>query len=160
MASTIKNRHPVRDKDLGTYLATLRDAFGMEPFDGPVEHGTSDEGEVLLAGGRIVAFQRGETYLPTVHGLLARTPARAWVTVDMGAVPHVTNGADVMAPGIVDADGDIAEGDPVWVRDENNEQPLAVGRALVDGPEMVGADHGKAVETLHHVGDKVFALEV
>lgn len=164
MTPTIRNRHRVRDKDLEDLVAHLRDAFGMDPFEGPVERGDSDEGPVLLAGGRVVAARLDEDpnapFLPTVHGMLARPPTRAWVTVDMGAVPHVTNGADVMAPGIVDADPGIAEGAPVWVRDERNEKPLAVGRALVEGPAMVAGDSGKAVATLHHVGDTVFALEL
>lgn len=157
---TIKNRHPVRDKDAETYLATLRDAFGMDRFDGPIETGDSSEGPVLIAGGRIVAVRIGGTFLPTIAGLLLQPPTRGWVTVDMGAVPHVTNGADAMAPGIVDADPDLEAGDWSWIRDVENEQPLAVGRALVGGPEMVDAGEGKAVENLHHVGDRVFELDL
>lgn len=155
---SVRNRHPLSDKDAGSAIAFLEDAFGMEPLPTPLEKGTSDEGDVLIADGRIVAWRRGDRFWPTVHGLLMRPPARAWVTVDMGAVPHVTNGADVMAPGIVDADEAIREGDPVWIRDVDNEQPLAVGRALVDGPPMVDKTQDKVVETLHHVGDDLFEL--
>lgn len=160
----VRNRHRIRDKDAESYLRHLQEAFGMEPFDGPLEEGTADLGPVLLAGGRVVAARvagpEDDRFWPTVHGMLMRAPSRAWVTVDMGAVPHVTNGADVMAPGIVDADPAVAEGDPVWVRDERNQRPLAVGRALTDGPAMVEATSGKAVATLHHVGDELFELEV
>jgi PUA domain protein len=81
------------------------------------------------------------------------------VTVDMGAVPHVANGADVMAPGITEADPAIRAGDLVWVRDERNRRPLAVGRALVDGPAMPRGKKGKAVETLHHVGDALWSTD-
>jgi len=77
----------------------------------------------------------------------------------MGAVPHVYNGADVMAPGIVDADPDIRPGDLVWVRDERNGRPLAVGRAILDGSTMVREERGKAVEMIHHVGDDLWRID-
>ena len=62
-----------------------------------------------------------------------------------------------MAPGIIEADKEIKEGDIVWVRDERN-LPLAVGKALMDGIEMVKANRGKAVENLHYIGDKLWKL--
>src|SRR5207249_10774681 len=96
---------------------------------------------------------------PPVRGLLAFPAGRRYVTVDMGAVRFVYNGADGMAPGIVDADPGIAPGDLVWVRDEKNRRPLAVGEALISGPEMVASEHGKAVRTLHHVGDPLWKLD-
>lgn len=156
---SVRNRHPLGDRDVEEATAFLKEAFGMEPLPAPIEKGTTDEGDVLIADGRIVAWRRGERFWPTVDGLLLRPAARAWVTVDMGAVPHVTNGADIMAPGIVDAD-DVEAGDPVWIRDVDNEQPLAVGKALTDGAEMVAKEADKVVETLHHVGDRVFELEL
>lgn len=156
----VRNRHPLRDRDRERHEADLADLFGMEPFEGPIEVGDSDLGEVLISAETIVGFRVDDGFLPTVKGLLARPPTKRWVTVDMGAVPHVTNGADAMAPGIVDADEEIAEGDPVWIRDVDNEQPLAVGRALEDAAGMVAGESGKSVETLHHVGDKLFEMEV
>ena len=77
----------------------------------------------------------------------------------MGAVAYVYNGADVMAPGIVDADAGIRTGDFVWVRDEKNGRPLAVGRALMDGTTMVTERRGKAVESIHHVGDDLWRVD-
>jgi PUA domain protein len=77
----------------------------------------------------------------------------------MGAVKFVYNGADVMAPGVVDADASISQGDLAWVRDERNLQPLAVGIALMNGEEMVSENAGKALESLHHVGDSIWQLD-
>lgn len=156
----VKNRHRVRDKDLESYVAPLRDLYGMRPFEDPVESGDTDHGDVLLSGSTVVAVRLGDRFYPTVKGMLQTRPTRRWVTVDMGAVPHVTNGADVMAPGIVDADPDIEEGDPVWIRDVDNDQPLAVGDALADAEAMVQGDQGKVVRNLHYVGDEIFELAV
>ncbi|KUO41990.1 MAG: hypothetical protein APU95_00485 [Hadesarchaea archaeon YNP_N21] len=77
------------------------------------------------------------------------------VIVDMGAVPHVVNGADVMSPGIVRADEGIKEGDIVAVADERHGKVIAIGLALVGG-EAMKAPKGKAVKNLHYVGDDVW----
>jgi predicted RNA-binding protein (TIGR00451 family) len=63
-----------------------------------------------------------------------------------------------MAPGIVDADPAVRPADIVWVRDEKNRRPLAVGKALMDGPTMIREERGKAIETLHHVGDDIWRI--
>lgn len=94
----------------------------------------------------------------TVRGLLHYRPTSRFVTVDMGAVRFVVNGADVMAPGIVEADPALQPGDWCWIRDEKNKQPLAVGQALVPGAAMVRGK-GKAVKSIHHLGDKLWLLE-
>jgi PUA domain protein len=77
----------------------------------------------------------------------------------MGAVKFVYNGADVMAPGVVDADSSISQGDLAWVRDEKNLRPLAVGIALMNGDEMTSENVGKALESIHHVGDAIWQLD-
>ena len=64
----------------------------------------------------------------------------------------------VLSPGIVEADADIGVGSFVWIRDERNKQPLAVGRAIMDGPTMAREKKGKAIETLHHVGDELWHI--
>ncbi|MBN1324114.1 MAG: RNA-binding protein [Methanotrichaceae archaeon] len=90
----------------------------------------------------------------TVLGAIELRPVKRVVIVDSGAVRFITNGADVMCPGIVKADPEIQEGDLVVVAEERYGKPLAVGRALVPGPEMHG--EGKAVRSLHHVGDQIW----
>ncbi len=112
---------------------------------------------LLVEGIAFAVIVQGEPF-PTVRGLLRTPVTRRYVTVDMGAVPYVTNGADVMAPGIVDADPHIEEGQIVWVRDERNLMPLAVGRALLPGQQMLVANRGKAVDTIHYVGDWLWAV--
>ena len=47
----------------------------------------------------------------------------------------------------------------VWVRDQEHGKPLAVGQALVSGDEMVSMTKGKAIKTLHWVGDELWELE-
>jgi len=47
----------------------------------------------------------------------------------------------------------------VLVAEETHGKVLAVGRALVDGAEMVG-DSGRVVESVHHVGDDLYEFAV
>lgn len=115
--------------------------------------------DVIFVNGTVLGVViDGHPFL-SVRGLLACPPEKRFVTVDMGAVEFVYNGADVMAPGVVDADSSIAEGDIIWVRDEKNHQPLAVGVALMSGSEMIAQRKGKAARTLHYVGDGIWGID-
>ena len=82
------------------------------------------------------------------------------VTVDMGAIRFVSNGADIMSPGIVDASEGVEAGDIVLIIDETHAKPLAIGVSLISGKEMVENDSGKAVETKHYVGDDIWNFEI
>jgi PUA domain protein len=76
----------------------------------------------------------------------------------MGAVQFIRNGADVMSPGIVDADESITPGDFVVIIEERHNKPLGVGIALITGVEMIHDTKGKAVRIVHHVGDKIWLV--
>ncbi|WP_342626847.1 PUA domain-containing protein [Methanosalsum zhilinae] len=79
------------------------------------------------------------------------------VIVDKGAIPHIINGADVMCPGIVNADENIGEGDYVIIKEESHRKPLAIGYALIPGSSM-RAGSGKAIKTIHYVGDDLWNI--
>ncbi len=78
--------------------------------------------------------------------------------VDMGAVPHVCNGSDIMAPGIVRVEGAFEEGSIAVVRDEKHLKPIAVVRTLMGSVGMKTMKRGKVAENLHYVGDEVWKI--
>ncbi|HII40438.1 MAG TPA: RNA-binding protein [Thermoplasmata archaeon] len=160
MALKVRHRTRLRRKEVDAWFQRLSAEFGMAmPSDEtPVDAAEAGELRLLIREEEAIAFVIEDSVAPTVRGLLAFPAQTRFVTVDMGAVPFVYNGADVMAPGIVDADPAIRSGDLVWVRDEKFRRPLAVGRAIMDGPTMAREKRGKAVETLHHVGDDLWRL--
>ncbi len=43
--------------------------------------------------------------------------------------------------------------------DERNLRPLAIVEALRSGAEMAGKDRGKAVRSMHHVGDELWRVD-
>ena len=107
----------------------------------------------ILKDNKETFFYSGEDLVPNLH-LLQENNFLKKITVDMGAIKFVTNGADVMRPGITKIDETIRKGDIVVVVDEKNNKPLAVCKALLDVEEMKTMKEGKALENLHYVGDK------
>ena len=113
---------------------------------------------VLLVNDSIDFLMQDSSILFTLQGILKHRPSTHFVVVDMGAVGFVVKGADVMAPGITDADKLIQKDDFVWIRDEKYHKPLATGIALISGEEMKEKKPGKAVKTLQYVGDRFWML--
>jgi len=157
----LRKRHRLRQKDIASMAARIDSEFGTSTFNegDEVDMAEGPGFHAVFVEGKILAIVVDGVPCLTVRGLLRYGASRRFVTVDMGAVKFVYNGADVMGPGIVDCDPAILPGDFVWVRDVNNRRPLAVGRALVSGQDMLRKAKGKAVETVHHVGDKIWALD-
>jgi len=160
MALKIRRRARLRQKESADVIRRLTEEFGMMvPLDDvPMDEAEAGPFRLLLRENEAITLFIDGGIVPTVRGLLAFPATKRWVTVDMGAVRFIYNGADVMAPGIVEADPAIRAGDVVWVRDEKNRRPLAVGRAIMDGPTMAREEKGKAIETIHHVGDDLWRL--
>jgi PUA domain protein len=77
--------------------------------------------------------------------------------VDMGAIPYVCNGADVMAPGIMGIEGGFEKDGLLVIRDVKHKKALGIGAALYSSGEMKGLKKGKAILNLHYVGDKIWA---
>ncbi len=159
-ALKIRRRSRLRRKEASDWTERLVSEFGMAvPSDDvPIDEAEAGAHRLLLRENEAFAILLGDGIAPTIKGLLAFPATKRAVTVDMGAVRFIYNGADVMAPGIVGADASIREGDIVWIRDEKNSRPLAVGRALMDGPTMAREEKGKAIETIHHVGNDLWRL--
>ena len=157
----VKRRYKLRSKDVKEVLAWIEDSFGVDLGNlRDLECGFIGDQKAYLANGKVVAVEVEGGLMPTIHGLMEHSPSKRWVTVDMGAVRFLANGADVMAPGIVDADPLIEKGDMVWVRDQRNLRPLCVGRALVEGKAMKEGASGKAIQTIHYVGDPIFNVQI
>ncbi len=120
----------------------------------------SDLPDIILINSEPLLIFLDGTPFPTLKGALKADIKSRYVVVDMGAVKFMTKGADVMSPGITEADPNIQEGDLVIIIDENHHKPLAIGKSLISGVEMVKRTEGKAVKTLHFIGDEIWNLEI
>jgi PUA-domain protein len=153
---TAKKRHFLKADVARRVVATLSTYETTNTLAGKLEVLETAERTLVLLNGVPVALCIDKTPFFTVRGAMELRPQRHLVTVDMGAVQFIRNGADVMSPGIVDADESITPGDFVVVIDERHKKPLGVGMALINGAEMRRETKGKAVRIVHHVGDKIW----
>ena len=157
----VKSRHHLRSDAIDDIATALAENLGVELAAGSfekVEFEDSDWDVVLVDGDPLVLYVDSEPVL-TVEGANAHPPEKHVVTVDTGAISFVSDGADVMRPGITEADEDIGEGDLVAINEEAHGKFLAIGTALTDGSDMAG-ESGKVVESVHHVGDDLFEFSV
>ena len=156
----IKSRNVLRKTDQKALVNDIVEAFGdASSFENrKLEYVESDGQDFLFVDGEPLLFKIDGKIFPTVKGALKLNPARRRVVVDPGAVRFIINGADTMSPGIVEADPAINVGDLVIIVEKAHGKAIGIGRALVAGNEMIGGK-GKAVKSIHYVGDEIWNLE-
>lgn len=155
-----KNRYRLREKDAQSLFSEFEHRYGMKVDDTkkPVDVAFLKTQKAIFYNGEIIGLIFNEKNAPSIRGILRFGASKMSVTVDMGAVPFVCNGADVMSPGIREADSKIKKGDIVWINDINNRKPLAIGEAMYDYAEFIKGDRGKAIKSLHVIGDDLWRL--
>jgi len=158
----ISKRHFLKSKEVRKLMAEIeeklkisRENFGKK--NPKIEVAEFDKIKIFIFDSKPLIASHKDALFPTLFfdDSLRSLPK---VIVDMGAVPHICNGADIMAPGIVELEGKFCKGDLIAVLDEKNRKLIAVGMALKDSEEIVEAKRGKVVRNLHYVGDKLWRL--
>tara|TARA_B100000900_G_C20589030_1_gene720861 strand:+ start:146 stop:682 length:537 start_codon:yes stop_codon:yes gene_type:complete len=161
----IRRRTPVRWKQIRKEMNELAEITGKELniSNQFLERGHFQEKDLILVDKVPLAFQvqtdLGKTWYPTIRGILAWNVQENWAAVDHGAIPFLMNGADCMGAGIHSADSRIKPNDLIWIKDQQHGKPLAIGMALVSGDDMIKMNKGKAIKTIHWVGDELWELE-
>jgi len=158
MSLILKNRHGLKSKDVKIFQNELKNFYDENFFDKKsfVEIAEFEGFNIIFVDNEPSFMLNENRIFFTLFGLNKYKPKKKFVVVDMGAIKFVTNGADVMGPGIVDADKSISEADPVWICDEKHRKPIAVGIAIINGEQMINKIKGKAVKIIHFVGDDLW----
>jgi PUA-domain protein len=147
----------LKDRDAKPLIEQLNKTLGMGQLShkSRVETELVKDSDIIFVDGQPVAFRRAGQLVPvlTNASTLEKMPR---VTVDMGAVPHVVGGADIMAPGVRGVQGSFAERQLVIVVDEKHGKSLAVGVSLFDSAKLSATKKGKVITNLHYVGDPVW----
>jgi len=153
----VRRRRALRRRDAAALLDEASVIVGTVEASMVEEALTEDGRTVYLLDDEITFFRDEGSLVPTLRSpCVDRLPA---AVVDMGAVPFVCKGADVMAPGIVEVRGEFDVGRLVVIRDIRHGKALAVGRALIPSEEIMASRKGKAIRNLHYVGDKLWDTE-
>ena len=139
----------------------LRDFIGIYPdavilesavnFD---EHAVG-EGAVYFVDGTPLIIRTKMGLLPSLKfdRVVSSLPH---IVVDMGAVAHIVNGADIMRPGVKGIPNDFGKGALVVIVDERHGKPIALGLTEVDSAEMRVISKGKVIRNVHYVGDDLW----
>lgn len=153
----IKNRHLLRNREASKINEELKKKLGTDVFgDSEIERGEIENREVLLIDGKpLLSKFEGEIF-PNVLGFLEINPKKRHIVVDQGAVPHVVNGADIMAPGVVGLDEGLSKNELAFVTEEAHDKPIAVVKMMVDGGKVKGMEEGKIAKNLHHIRDDLW----
>jgi PUA domain protein len=112
-----------------------------------------DNDSVIFADGIPILIRRNDLWIPSLKFQIV-LDSLPKIIVDMGAIPHVTNGAQIMRPGIKLISDAFSKGDFVVIQDERFRKAIAVGIADLDSETMQAMLKGKAITNLHYVGDE------
>jgi PUA-domain protein len=156
----IKKRHLLKKREQKTELERIENDLGSVidlDAKSQLESGTLDDGSsILLLNGEIVFFEYRGRLIPTLRALLNEIVSIPRITVDMGAIKFVVNGADIMRPGVTQVDDTVKENGIVAIVDEKHGKPLAVGISTLDASNLRAATSGKVVLSVHHVNDRLW----
>jgi len=138
-----------------TFNVGMEEVIGGKPRVEVVE--LDDKRRIFIVNEKPLLIEAEGELIPTLifEEILHHLPK---VIVDMGAIPHICNGADIMAPGIVRLEGEFKRGDLAVILDERHLKSIAIVRALVDLDEAKSVKRGKVFENLHYVGDFVWNI--
>jgi len=160
MSIKVKKRNFLKKKKIKEIKSQLGEYGDLLQGKKNVEILEAEPNSFILVDGEPYIIIIDDKPFPTLKAALSKQIDGKTVTVDMGAIKFVSNGADIMSPGIVDASEGVEPGDIVLIIDETHGKPLAIGVSLIKGEEMVENDSGKAVETKHYVGDDIWNFEL
>ncbi len=113
----------------------------------------------LYVNNELVLYYQDDLKIPVLKYLLKHEVSIPKITVDMGAVKFVCNGADIMRPGITKVEH-FEKNALVVIVDETHGKPLAICQTLLSSEEMEKQESGKSLKNLHYVGDEIWNKQV
>ncbi len=160
----IKKRHAIKKGQLASLMEKLKLSIGDDAalYTAPMIEiaETTSKFNIYLVDKKPFLIEMEEWAFPTLRGAILRPFTGHRIVVDMGAVPYLINGADIMRPGIVSVTPDVKAGIPALAVDESHGKPLAVVMPLYDADGILALGKGKAAKNLHYVGDELWNLEL
>lgn len=113
----------------------------------------------LKINNEIKYFKFEEMWIPTLKYIYAKKSCDLKkVIVDMGAIKFVTNGADIMRPGVRKFDENIEKNEIIQIQEETHGKVIALGQALLSTEEMKNQEKGKIIKNVHYIGDLIWNM--
>lgn len=159
-----KPAHDLKKGEIKDILNSIRNLFGetiLQSIDSKSSFKISNLEEnidIIYVNDAPSFLKLKDNFIPSLKLLISlkkgEIPRR--IVIDMGAVPFISKGADVMRPGIKEVDSQIEKDGPVIIIDEKHGKPIAVGIAMYSSEEISSMNEGKVIKTLHYIGDKIW----
>jgi PUA-domain protein len=150
----VRRRRALRRQDARAVLEGATSYLNDLEYTKVEEAETEDGTRIYLLDDEILLFAVEGVIYPTLRcKCVDSLPA---VVVDMGAIPFVCKGADIMAPGIMEIKTPFEEGALVVVRDVKYGKALSIGKALRGSTAIMVEKKGKVIHNLHFVGDRIW----
>lgn len=117
-----------------------------------VEEIDVENGKLYLLDNKPFAISTASGLFPSLlnDNVLKTLPS---IIVDMGAIPHICNGADIMRPGIREIHGEFGKGIVLLVKDIRFGKSIGISAAEASSESMQTMGKGKAAKNVHYVGD-------
>lgn len=115
---------------------------------------------IIAKDGQIILIEMKDLTFPHLKVIRKLEHNYPIISVDTGAIRFVTNGADIMRPGIVNIVEEVVEGSMVLVVEETKGAPLCYGIALYDAVDMRAMEGGKCIKNLHYLKDKYWDFQL
>jgi PUA domain protein len=158
--SEIKRRHFLREKEAAQLLHDSSEKLNIDLrqlFNNKIqlEEAETQTAKIFFINNKPLMAIFNSALVPTLFSneILDALPR---IVVNMGAVPHLCNGADLMAPGVVRIEKAYNKDNYVVVVDERHNKPLAIIIALEDSQTARNMTHGKIARNIHYVGDALW----
>lgn len=152
-------RYHLNRKKIKQLTHQISEVLPADPYN-LIKRGTRVEvveliskGEIILINEKAAYIKKNDAIFPSLLNATTLTSLPS-LTVDTGAISHICNGADVMAPGVVKIEGDFDVNDIVVVNEERFSKVIALAKALFNSKQIIAKEQGKIAETLHFIGDQ------
>lgn len=142
-------------KNLNSELEAKYDTSFFTKKDKVQEMENEDKLLVIQVNDKPMFFQYENSWIPTIHTLLKNNFLKK-ITVDMGSIKFICNGADILRPGIVDISDNIKENQLISIIDEKNKVPIAIGSTIYNSEELKNMEKGKVIKNVHYIGDSIW----
>jgi len=155
------SKRQLREKEIKKLLSEFKASYSVDegtfsPKPKAELAETGDEALIFIDNRPVILRKGGKLFPALTFNEALETLPKA--VVDMGAIPHICNGADIMAPGIRSIEGTFQEGATILIVDERFRKPLAIGLTLVNSNQMKELKQGKVVSNIHFVGDQIWQI--
>jgi len=158
--SEAKRRHFLREREATQLLDEFSQKLNLDikqllGAKTQIEVAETQMAKIFFVNNKPILAILNDTLLPTLlfEEALRLLPK---IVVNMGAVSNICNGADIMAPGVVQIEKEYKTNNHVIVVDERHNKPLAIAIALTDSQNALEMRYGKIAKNIHYVGDNLW----